>query len=172
MEQLSNTLSGLEQLRKFEPLEHYDYRVLDVECGCAICIDWRAKQAALDAAQATLAGHVPIRCRCAGCRQHTKLRSAQLAARNRRDLYCECSWHASMLDQRNAIFDLAASVPGSGLGERFMDWVHGQVHTKSDGWWEKLGPQLTLGTWFDNFTYALEASGIGLLPVSGVASRP
>lgn len=76
-----------------------------------------------------------------------------------------------MLDHRNAIFDLAVSVPGSGLGERFMEWVGTQVTKRSDGWWEKLGPQLPLGVWFDKFTFALEASGIGVYPASGVASR-
>lgn len=158
-------------LKSFPPLEHHDYKTLDVECGCPICIDWRAKQSALDAAQLVILKH-NRGCVCPDCRVAMRKRSALLAVRNRRDLYCECSWHASMVDHRNDIFDLTCSVPGSGLGERFMGWVGVQLTKRSDGWWEKLGPQLPLSVWFDNFTSALEASGIGVLAASGVTSRP
>ena len=148
-------------MQEYSPLNHFDYSVLDQECACDICTDWRGKLARW---RASLAPRWHRRdCACVSCKEYMRTRSAYLAAVHRRDLYCESSWHASMVDHRNEIFDLTISVPGSGLGARFMEWLGGQLEAETDGWWEKLGPRIPLSAWFDGFTYALESSGIGVL---------
>jgi hypothetical protein len=143
--------------RIYSALEHHDYRVLDQDCICFICEDWRTKLAILQSWQAKTAGH-KLGCPCDGCRQKMRARSGYLAALARRDLYSEGSWHAAVAPHE--IIDSPYIQQCSGVGAVFMDWLGGQVQRKTDGWWENAAPFIALSTWFENFALVVAASGL------------
>lgn len=136
-------------MKKFGPLEHYDYETLDAQCVCIVCEDWRGTAKALEKAREVIADH-PRSCLCCECKAMYSARSRYLAALNRRDLYSEASYHATR---------------DPALGPRFMSWVGVQMiepRPKSQNWWEIKAPALPLLAWFTTFekaSYVLQVSG-------------
>lgn len=109
--------------RVFGALEHYNYPQLDQQCICLICHDWRTTFRTWRSAP-----------------RNFKLRSAYLAANNRRDLYCECSWHAKFSDEMFPEI----------VGQQFMIWIRRIIddrNERGDCWWEGRAPYLTLAFW-------------------------
>jgi hypothetical protein len=130
-----NGASEPKRMRQFPPLDHYDYGDLDAQCICMVCLEWRTQLSRLQSLQERITHHGKA-CKCALCTQAMKARSAYLAALNRRDLYCESSWHASEMLPR--------------LGEHFMQWLGGQLadrRARDDRWWENWAPHLPIAYW-------------------------
>lgn len=128
-------------MKTFGPLEHYDYAVVDTQCDCVVCEDWRATLKVYEVAVAVRADHKRS-CLCRTCKDMYSARSKYLAAMNRRDLYSEASYHA-------------ANEPK--LGVQFMSWIETQVaepRPKSQNWWEIKSASLPLGKWFLAFEKA------------------
>jgi hypothetical protein len=170
MEMLSATrLEGLHS-KIFLPLEHYDYQLVDAFCLCPVCADWRWKQMRFQRLVERTAGH-GIACRCCACDDKMSARSPHLAALNRRDLYCEASWHAAQIAEEESAFTPAISALGSGMGLRFMDWVQGQFKVHREGWWVITAPYRAMADWIEDFTNAAAASGIGVAGVARVTFR-
>lgn len=160
MEKHSVVFMGTIPSRIFQPLNHYDYGVLDEFCACPVCQDWRQKQITfMSFVQATWKHQ--LGCKCDGCQGKMRTRSLHLAALNRRDLYCEASWHASQITDTTSAFDRCMSQMGSGLGLHFMTWLRGQFCEKPEGWWVITAPYRAISDWIDDFSLALELSGIG-----------
>lgn len=141
-------------VRQYEPLNHYDYSVLDRECSCDICQEWRA---ALYRFQSKQRQHLG-RDNAFGTNMHPgyapadvlDARSIYIAARERRDLYCECSWHSEKEPH----------------GESFMEWLRGVLYDRkahTDGWWESRAPDLPIAYWFLMFRRSATTSGAVLM---------
>jgi len=155
-------------MQVFGPLEHHDYRVLDAECICHVCVPWRERHRALQEQQLKTQDH-DISCACEECRIKVQRRTAYLAAMNKRDLYCEASWHAQLLTRNNNVFTVTVSDPVSGFALVFMNWLGGELNTRNDSWWEIRGLLLPLSHWFNRFSHAAAASGhsLGIPQYSG-----
>lgn len=160
MQTLSVISTGLTPWKIFPPLDHYDYKALDAFCACAVCREWRSRQAVFLKYMGVTTGH-SISCTCQDCQARMKARSPHLAALNRRDLYCEASWHASQITTYNNAFGHSLSVYGSGMGVHFMTWLTGQFTERKEGWWIINAPYRSIDRWIRDFQVALEASGIG-----------
>lgn len=142
--------------RNFTPLNHFDYGLLDKDCFCEVCEDWRTSLTAYNLTLTKVAEHSRD-CECEECRLKFKYRSAYLSAMNRRDLYCEASFHAYHEPE---------------LGTTFMDFMKTQV-VESDrmtrGWWEMRAPGLPLYRWFSMFQTVRSLMTTGFA-VSGAAA--
>lgn len=171
MEMRSATCTAEVHSKIYPPLNHYDYRILDIECRCQVCHDWRMKQQAFQKLVPPTAGHAR-NCACHDCWVKMRARSAYIAASNRRDLYSESSWHASQITDHNCAFDAALSAQGSGMGLHFMKWVQGQLRARGDGWWVISAPYRAVSDWIDDFTAAAVASGIVVQSKLPVVCRP
>lgn len=135
--------------RVYKPLVHFDYGILDDACMCGICVDWRTKRA-FYTTSLTLVPHSDKDrddrgCKCSTqCRDSMKARSAYIAVMNRRNLYCESSWHASHMKPRE-------------LGEALMSWVGAEIDTsrkRSDSWWERYGSWYPMQYWLRMFRHS------------------
>lgn len=135
--------------RIYPPVEHHDYGELDVYCCCDLCNDWRQKLQCLQGFQVNLpkkdcveeSCHPDLKGPCAECRLALRQRMIYLAALNRRDLYSECSYHASRMDPEI-------------VGESFMVYITKIVKdrkTRADGWWTNKAPYLPLQFWITMF---------------------
>lgn len=136
--------------RIYPPLDHFDYGFLDRECICDICTTWRSKRVHLDSFgipdsrslpgavynsgetfSGRKVGYDPI------AREWIKARSAFLGWNNRRELYCESSWHASREEDKQRAL-------------RFMTWLRSVImnpDAHTDGWWEVRAITIPLGYW-------------------------
>lgn len=121
-------------MKIYNPLQHADYSVIDGDCACPICTDWRAKAFNINLALSSTHGHAR-NCYCDSCKKMRSARSAYLASLNRRDFYCELSWHASH----------------SPSGQAIMAWANQQIVEHTDNWWYIQGCHLTLGYWLSQF---------------------
>ena len=142
--------------REFPALEHYDYYDLDRYCVCPLCVEWRERLAALQLAQDAVTKKAK-HCEVAGCFRDMKgpcpecragmfSRTAFHASNNRRDLYSECSWHASAMDS-------------AFVGERFMEWLARIMANRTvyrDSWWVGKAPHLSLQYWLTMFHLSVE----------------
>lgn len=144
--------------RIYPPLNHYDYGFLDRECICDICMTWREKRIHLDSFGIPDSRSLPGAAYRNGetfsgrkveydpiAREWIKARSAFLAWNNRRELYCESSWHASCEDDQYKAL-------------RFMDWLRSVIMNKqahTDGWWEVRAITIPLGFWMKLYRYQL-----------------
>lgn len=145
----------------YSQLNHFDYAKLDRECGCAICTPWRQARQTYGEMLAKIDTH-PRDCMCDLCREGYKARSEYLVHLNRRDLYCESSFHASV---------------EPGLGAPYMDWLSKQMNDKAakpDGWWEIQAPALPMQSWFRRFQHAVSIAASGVtngvtMAVSGMS---
>ena len=117
---------------KFDPLNHHDYWLLDTFCECEVCVEWRGKYELFKKAQ-ELVGQKRFE------QQHrAEWQSAMwqyIAASNRRDLYCEISFHA------------ANTYAVSGV--QMMAWITEQIRDpgKTDGWWTMREVNLPIHYW-------------------------
>lgn len=148
------------KVKEFDLLEHGDYGETDLRCTCALCEDWRAKLAVLQKFQSYLpretcpeyACHPDLKGPCADCRLGLKARMTYLAALNRRDLYSECSFHASMMESQM-------------IGRSFMQWVRDIIDDRAnypDGWWTNKAPHHPLQFWITMFKQSI-ISGVNLM---------
>lgn len=129
------------------PLSHYDYPILDVECCCAICNEWRTKRLDYDNAKRMIRNHSRS-CYCWKCCKSRELQIEYLAAQGKRDLYCEMSWHAKDIPH----------------GKTLMAWLQKELTDSQEtpGWWAKTSPCFSLGHWVYKFKMhvtSLAASG-------------
>lgn len=121
----------------YSPLDHGDY---PSDCACWICAEARVRLLAFQAADHARNTHERS-CSCALCRSYMRARSSHLASNNRRDLYGECSWHASLMDSPD-------------VGKRLMIWVEeilSDRDTYTDGWWEGRMPYFPVAFWLTLF---------------------
>lgn len=136
-------------MRIYEPLDHFDYYELDVKCSCYICKEWRSRRNVFQKAQALVANKkcslddcsVDMKGSCADCRSGMQLRLLFHASNNRRDLYSECSWHASEMEHPE-------------LGKAFMAWITKIINNRStrrDSWWVGKAPYLPVQFWLTMF---------------------
>lgn len=146
--------------RQFDPLDHFDYGETDLQCSCTLCEDWRAKLSVLQGYQQMLpkkeclevSCHPDLKGPCPDCRLAMKSRMIYLAALNRRDLYSECSFHGSMMEN-------------AAVGRTFMRWIRNVIDdrkTYPDGWWTNKAPFLPLQFWITMFKQSV-ISGMNLL---------
>jgi hypothetical protein len=147
-------------MKVYQPLEHSDYTHIDEDCLCRVCVDWRQKFETIKVALETTMGH-KRNCYCDRCRSMRKAKAAYLAALNRRDFYCEMSWHAG----HNT----------SGVALKMMEWVEEQLDLRSDGWWYVQSSRMMIGDWLDKFggvcsgaanAFAMATSGMVDIPIA------
>lgn len=133
-------------------LNHHDYPRLDVECCCSICTQWRSKRVEYEKLRRLVRPHSRS-CFCWKCCRLRELQIEYLAIQNKRDIYCELSWHASHV---------------SG-GLHFMNWLQTELLTSREtpGWWAKSSPCFSLGHWVYLYKQAVTALCSG---VSGMAA--
>lgn len=151
-----------------DPLNHFDYPTLDDRCFCEICVIWRSARERYDALLALVAGHARS-CRCADCKAMRRSRTHYHGAVNRRDLYCELSYHAA---GRPPNGDAVNPRPPA-WGMHLMQWVKAEVLNPAigAGWWEGRAPYMPLASWLNRFTAAVGAvSGMTAAAVSGIAT--
>lgn len=117
----------------FGPLDHHEYRV-DLECECYLCEDWRRNRDSYFVLR-TGNSHL-LDCRCDPCRDRYRARTDYIAALNKRDLYCEASFHA----WKNPAW-----------GSLFMNWVTSQVTMYTSGFWEQRAPHRAMRDWLCAF---------------------
>lgn len=123
------------QVDLIDAVNHYDYTVVDESCPCVICGIWREKRdiyLSLGMVQKTQHfKHVDKAWRDA--------LYALTAVTNRRELYCEMSFHA------------AHTYPVSGA--QLMAWVATMVSNPelTDGWWVHRSPGFSLEYWIQQF---------------------
>lgn len=140
-------------MRVFDPTDHYDYAEIDEHCSCDLCSEWRVKLANLNNFKQDLPKkncrektcHPDLKGPCSDCRMALRARMVYLAALNRRDLYSECSYHASRMEPPI-------------VGESFMDYISGIVMDRSarqDGWWTNKAPYLPIQFWITMFKRSL-----------------
>jgi hypothetical protein len=138
-------------MTELSPTNHHNYIRIDVECDCPICMAWRQKRVAYEASRQTVQQHNRS-CYCWKCRRCRELQMEYIAIQNKRDIYCELSWHASMTKG----------------GGSLMRWLEQELLTSTEtvGWWAKSSPCFSLGHWVWMFqkhvtglTASLGASG-------------
>lgn len=112
------------------PRAHYDYVELEEPpiCQCRLCVEYRAAVTPYVAAVKETEEH-NFRCRCVSCKNRRKLESEQLAADNRRTLWCEGCW-------------TAVNKP---WGPLFLDWLEDKI--LNDGWAVKAKGKTTNYWW-------------------------
>jgi hypothetical protein len=117
-----------------EPLEHRDYVVVDHDCICFICDEWRKRQAIMEEARVPVRTH-RYNCLCKRCHRMRMAYRSYLAMVNARDFYCEMAWHAGY------------SLSGSAM----MQWAAEQVSQHDDQWWANDGAASSVGKWLTLF---------------------
>jgi hypothetical protein len=134
------------------PLNHHEFPRVDIECTCNLCSDWREKRVEYETIRKFVYNHSKS-CFCWKCCKCRELQLKYLAAQNKRDVYCELSWHFSKHP----------------AGPRFMGWLENELLTseETDGWWSKTAPIYSLSHWVYLFKESLAAAVTG---VSGVAA--
>lgn len=122
---------------KFSPMEHFVYPILDVECGCAVCQEWRSQRDTFDELKRQTLSH-DRSCRCWRCQKRRQHQQSFLAAAAKRELYSEMSYHA-------------ANHPS--YGPTLMNWVEKEIsdNDETDGWWATLAQAYPLSYWFGRF---------------------
>jgi hypothetical protein len=132
-------------MRVYGPLEHYNYQVLDKDCSCRVCEDWRNKKAVVEKR-----GDLYTRVTRTDA---LDARLSYFAAATRRDLYCESSYHAT----RNW------------WGPYFMNWLDGvtiEVDKTDRNWWNRVASRLPLLWWFRQFDLAQSPSMSGAVLIA------
>ena len=145
-------------MRLYSPLDHFDYGELDNYCTCKICGAWRDRRSVFQQYQEMVESHVH-NCNCKQCVATMPFRTAYLAALNKRDLYCEASWHASNLSPANPLFSVTVTHPASAMALGFMNWLETELTKGTESWWEIQGLKLPMDHWFGRFSRVVEASG-------------
>ena len=135
-----------ESMRRYSFLEHYNYTEIDADCSCALCEEWRTKREVVE----RIGAHFT---RIGWTKEKASARLAYFAVTNRRDLYCESSFHAAK----------------NWWGTLFMGWLKDiaiEVDYADRCWWERDAPRLPLEWWFRQFDLAQvpSMSGIALVP--------
>jgi len=126
-------------------LHHYDYPVLDVECTCAFCADWREKRTDFDKWKALTRSHKRS-CFCWKCCRRRDAQTEYLASFNKRDVYCELSWYASKHEKT--------------YGPTLINWVEAALlnDTLGSGWWSTRAPYYPLYHFLHKFQTAHSAA--------------
>lgn len=119
-------------MSEMNPLMHYDYTRLDIECCCPICVEWRQKRTEYESIR-KFVHHHSRSCFCWKCCRFRELQIEYLAIQNKRDVYCEISWHSARWP----------------YGARLMGWLKNRLleSEETDGWWAKTSPVFSLGHW-------------------------
>jgi hypothetical protein len=159
---LQHAVSG--DFRVYESLEHHDYEVLDQYCLCGVCVDWRKTQTDYRYSLLGTEQHASNVCGCSKCVRRRKAWVAYLAAGNRRDAYCEMSWHAARYEDEPLSARNNNRVPG--VGQRLMAWMGSQLKDRSaysEVWWWHDSHERTIGEWLSSFNLSL--SGVGGIPI-------
>lgn len=126
---------------EYAPLNHYVYPVLDVECCCWICSEWRRQRDLFDDMKRLTLTHTRS-CMCWRCRKRREHQNSFLAAASRRELYSEMSFHAAH---------------NKSYGPVLMNWISRELaeSTETDGWWSTLAQAYSLSLWFSKFQGAV-----------------
>lgn len=118
--------------------EHYCYPILNVECTCYFCNEWREKRTKFEQFKRMTAKHTRS-CFCWRCCKKRDLQVVYLSALHKRDVFCELSWHASK--HRDT------------YGPTFMKWVETELMNDKlgDGWWSTRSVYYPLYYFFHRF---------------------
>ena len=119
----------------YDPLNHHEYNEIDA-CLCSVCGNWRLALESYREAQGNTGlkegrpkdGETRAR---RDVKLMMRRRSVYMAAVNRREVYCEISWHAARMSN----------------GAEIMAWLKEQIEARGDNWWEIHAPQMTIGEW-------------------------
>lgn len=134
------------------PIEHFNYDVMDVDCRCRLCDDYRQAKQTYEGTKRERSRHSRF-CRCEHCIGHRDRLVDFLAASNRRETYSELS------------FILASGPVPHRQARECLRWFYG-LATDADyntrTWWALNSPQCTLSKWMELFEAAT-------LAVSGAA---
>lgn len=135
-------------MSNISPLNHFEYALLDIECTCNICTNWRDKRMAYEQMKRLVKTH-SMSCFCWRCCKARELHTQCSAMQNKRDIYCEVSWHLSL-----------SKVPN---GKNFMKNLEQELikSEESVGWWAKIAPCMSIDHWLWVFsTGTPQVSGI------------
>ena len=121
-----------------DPLSHFNYPRLDVECMCNLCQNWRLWRKDYDHYKNLTADHSRS-CLCWRCGKRRIAQQHFLAMASQRELYCELSYHASQHEKS--------------YGPSLMSWIQHElrVNEASVGWWATIAQAKTLTHWFMRF---------------------
>lgn len=158
--------------REFHPLEHYDYGILDQQCTCAVCTEWRTHLTAYsDMQKLTIfqtckksVGCFDMRGSCHQCSKGMQARSRYLSSLYRRDLYCESSFHA-------------AAMPRQDVGLAYMHWLTQILFDRSnysEGWWITQGGYRPIAFWLVMFkrTHSGEPVNLDTIDATEISELP
>lgn len=123
------------------PAQHFNYDELDDYCRCSLCEGVRAARAAYDASRANRPKHNRL-CKCEGCTAPRAAFTRQLAAANKRDLYCEVSYL------------MTGGPEPHRLARHCMGWLYERITQapESTRWWAISADRIPLRKWLDDFT--------------------
>lgn len=146
-------------MKAYPPLDHSDYSVVDLECNCSICTEWRHRFEQAQVAIAQTYGHERD-CYCADCCEMRKLHGSYHASNNRRDLYCEIAFHA--IDHPNS--------------DDMMTWIEKVIcdsRKYTEAWWYSESPKVRIDVWLGAYERASRLAKITshLATISGAISQ-
>lgn len=134
----------------FDPLNHYDYWLINTFCECQLCLEWRLAREAFAVEQKKtgrlqdMFGHTTAEWR--------ESMMVYTAISLKRDLYCEMSFHAA--------YTYSAS------GREIMEWVAAAIADpkRTPGWWTHRGVGLSIDYWVFAFKRSCIARPVLSLP--------
>lgn len=131
----------------YQPLEHFVYPVLDIECCCFLCTNWREQRGRFDFYKMLTLDHNRS-CMCWRCQHRRILQQGFFAAASKRELYCEMSYHASL--------------KAHSYGMQLMSWTTSVIEQSREpnGWWSTISQALTLTYWLARFQSETRISGV------------
>lgn len=136
----------------YDGLHHFNYPVLNVECECHFCTDWRAKRTEFEKWKRLTAGHSRS-CYCWRCCNRREANIGYSASSNKRDVYSELSWYAS----GNSMY-----------GPYLMKWIDEALKREDssrDGWWSTRSVCYPLS----HFLIKFQTAHLSIIPaVSGM----
>ena len=125
---------------------HYD--VLDEDCGCPLCIDWRAWRDASNKLAEAVIEH-DRNCTCVQCNAFHKARFSFLATENRRNVWTEISYHVTYSDD----FIHHKTTIMTRLKNMLDDT------SVTNNWWAICGAYYPLAWWFRKLTKGIPGFG-------------
>lgn len=136
----------------YGPMNHYDYPVLNVECECYFCSEWRSKRAEFDRWKKLTKGHART-CYCWRCCNRRDAFISFNAISSKREVYCELSWYASH---------------NTKYGPQLMSWLSNGLRKEGedrDGWWSTRSVYYPLY----HFLHQFQQAHLNVIPaVSGM----
>lgn len=128
------------------PADHYD-PFGEPACECWLCVEWRERLEAADAASKAVTGHSRS-CMCEGCRERRRREIRLLVAENIRDLWTELCWAAWM----------------EGWDQAWTRWALEELTSpdKPIGWWSSQVTHMPMAFWYARWDGWRKARGIEL----------